>query len=53
MPKPQTEAEYLAGLVPPSVAAGVGRSLGRGVLRTVADPYAAVELWQGGKDTDG
>ena len=33
MPKPQTEAEYLAGLVPPSVAAGVGRSLGRGVGR--------------------
>ncbi len=41
MPKPQTEAEYLVGLTPPSVAAGVGR---RGFLKGAAGAGAALAL---------
>lgn len=41
MSKPASEAEYLAGLVPPSVAAGVGR---RGFLKGAAGVGAALTL---------
>ena len=41
MPKPQSEPEYLAGLIPPSVAAGVGR---RGFLKGALGTGAALSL---------
>ena len=41
MPRPDTEAEYLAGLIPPSVAAGVGR---RGFLKGALGTSAALSM---------